>query len=250
MHFIRLKQFKKKDYFMAYKMDDTLKAEPSLANKVLALKLHSLGMSPKCIDDHLFGTLKFVRKFKVPNSALCFSRGSNVSWTHTKKGFKYSNILFKMYTVVSSNNKFFREPDVNDIASVWTLAINLYPHMITDKICDINRFAYLIRRVMDHSMIIEKCQNSSCGNGFIRDFNVIKKECWHCAARKDTLINLEVEKSRLTRFSLERKSKKPIEFDAKNIKQPYIELVFSANLSIAKSHLPLKCNINNKMLSI
>ncbi|MGI2115608.1 hypothetical protein ACRN9G_18675 [Shewanella frigidimarina] len=235
---------------MSYKMDNTLITEPSLANKVLALKLHTIGMSPKCIEDHLFGTLKFVRKFKVSNYEFCFSRGSNVSWTHSKKGFKYSNILFKMYTIVSANNKFCREPDVNDIASTWTLAINLYPEMITEKICDVNRFAYLIRRVMDHSIVIEKCQNSNCDNGFIRDFNVIKKECWHCVAKRDVLMSQSVDNSTSTKFSSKIKSKDTAKVVTVNDKSPYLKLVFSADLSIAKSHLPERCNIENIALSI
>ncbi|QIR16430.1 hypothetical protein [Shewanella aestuarii] len=254
---------------MNFEIDSSINTEPNLAKNILALKLHSLGMNPKCINEHLFGTLKFIRKVRYTDESLSFSRGSNVSWTHSKEGFKYSNILFKMYTAVSGDLNLRREPNVHDIASTWMMAITLYPELITQKICDISRFSYLIRRVIDHTIVIDKCECADCNNGFIRDFNVIRNECWHCEMKKEfeseNDFDLRVKDNELSlseeELSSESYSDKLIEseVDCNQVIQdeikstnsnPYFRLVFDANESIAKQHLPRSISHQNDKMAM
>ncbi len=170
-------------------------SESTLNSNLVALKLHTMGMTPKCINEFVNGTYKNVRRFKSVSPEIQFSRGSSVAWTHKKLGFKYSNILFRLYLDVSGDKTLCNEPSVEDIVSTWSAAQIIYPELLTKQICDITRFSYLIRRIIDHTMIIDKCCNSKCSSKFIRDYGFIKKECWSCVDSRENEVSVKVIKT-------------------------------------------------------
>lgn len=162
-------------------------SESLLKNNNLAMDLHTLGMTPKCIDEFVSGTYNNVRRFKSVSPQLQFSRGSSAAWTFKKSGFKFSNILFKLYINVSGDRGLSKEPTVSDIIATWAAAQILYPEIITEQICDITRFSYLIRGVIDHSYIVESCSNKKCKSQYIRHYSFIKKECWCCIEKREVI---------------------------------------------------------------
>lgn len=160
-------------------------SESLLKNNQLAMDLHTLGMTPKCIDEFVSGTYNNVRRFRSVSPNIKFSRGSSPAWTFKKLGFKFSNILFKLYVNVSGDKRLSKEPSVQDIISTWSAVQIIYPEIIIDQICDITRFSYLIRGIIDHNYFVETCSNKNCKSQFIHHYSYIKKECWCCIEKRE-----------------------------------------------------------------
>ncbi|WP_076415053.1 hypothetical protein [Shewanella sp. UCD-KL12] len=198
------------------KRDSISLSESLLINNNQAMQLHSLGMTPKCIDEFVAGTYNNVRRFKNVNPQLQFSRGSSAAWTFKKSGFKFSNILFKLYINVSGDLSLSKEPKVSDIVATWTAAQILYPEIITDQICDITRFSYLIRGIIDHSYIVESCSNKKCKSQFIRHYSFLKKECWCCIEKREVVRITKVGCAKPTSVPTCSPSKKAVSLAASN----------------------------------
>lgn len=153
-------------------------------NYSLARRLHELGMMPTVISKYVPGTATLVRTFTDTNPALSFSRGYSKSWVRSHNGFKLSNILFKIYGVVSGDPTLKKGIDIVYLAAAWEVAIFQYPELLRDKICDISRFAYLLQKVASNEYLVFQCGSSNCNNKFIIHESCDRTHCWACSENK------------------------------------------------------------------
>ncbi|WP_282109297.1 hypothetical protein [Shewanella algicola] len=150
-------------------------------NYALARRMHNLGMMPKLIVDLIPVTSKFVRVFGDSDPKLLFSRGYSKTWTNNNIGFKMSNILFKIYGAVSDDPTLQKGINVNHIATAWEVATIQYPELINEKICDISRFAYLLKKTVSNEYLVSECRTNNCCNKFIAHEDSDRHFCWACA---------------------------------------------------------------------
>lgn len=153
-------------------------------NYSLARRLHELGMMPTVISKYVPGTATLVRTFTDVNPELSFSRGYSKTWVRSHNGFKLSNILFKIYGVVSGDPTLKKGIDISYLAAAWEVAIFQYPELLADKICDISRFAYLLQKVSTNEYLVFQCGSSNCNNKFIIHETCDRTHCWACSENK------------------------------------------------------------------
>ncbi|MEH6454690.1 MAG: hypothetical protein V7749_00080 [Cocleimonas sp.] len=159
-----------------------LSADVVAVNNVsLARRMHDLGMMPKLINDFIPGTKKLVRSFDDLNPRLYFSRGYSKTWAKSNDGFKMSNILFKIYGIVSGDPSLSKGVDIVYTATAWEVATIQYPDLINKKICDISRFTYLLKKVVSNEFLVSVCKTHNCCNRFIVHEDSDRYFCWACA---------------------------------------------------------------------
>lgn len=149
-------------------------------NIALARRMHDLGMMPKLISDFVPGTKKLVRTFGEANPELNFSRGYSKTWAKSNDGFKKSNILFKIYGIVSGDPLLKKGLNIYHIATAWEVAVIQYPQLLSRKICDISRFTYLLKKIICNEFLITQCKTNCCNHRFIVHEDSDRYFCWAC----------------------------------------------------------------------
>ena len=94
----------------------------AVENYTIAMRLHNLGLMPKLIGDNIPGTKALVRGFISTAPHLSFSRGYSKVWVKSNKGFKLSNILFKIYGIVSGDTGLKNGMCMEHIDTDWEVA--------------------------------------------------------------------------------------------------------------------------------
>lgn len=150
-----------------------------------ARRLNSLGMMSKLIVEHIPRTKALTRNLPVPDERISFSRGYSKTWVKSNKGFKVSNILFKIYGDVSGDPSLKNGLDLVHIATAWEVATVQYPMILRERICDISRFTYLIQKVVSSEFLIYECRSSKCSNKFILHEDCARFHCWACRKSDD-----------------------------------------------------------------
>jgi hypothetical protein len=164
-----------------------LSADMEAVNNVaLARRMYNLGMMPKLINDFIPGTKKLVRSFDNLNPKLYFSRGYSKTWAKSNDGFKMSNILLKIYGIVSGDPSLRKGVDIVYTATAWEVATIQYPELINKKICDISRFTYLLKKVVSNEFLVSVCKTPDCCNKFIVHEDNDRYFCWACAENYST----------------------------------------------------------------
>jgi hypothetical protein len=153
----------------------------TVQNIHLARRLFDLGMMPKLINDFIPGTKKLVRAFGPQNNEFSFSRGYSRQWVKSSEGFKLSNILFKIYGIVSGDPSLKKGINLIHVATSWELAVVQYPQLLSNKVCDISRFAYLIQKVISNEFLVCDCKSRKCNKKFIMHEDSDNFFCWACA---------------------------------------------------------------------
>ncbi|MCU7962054.1 MULTISPECIES: hypothetical protein [unclassified Shewanella] len=153
-------------------------------NYSLARRLHELGLMPTIISKYVPGTASLVRTFNDANPDVSFSRGYSKTWARSNRGFKLSNILFRMYGLVSGDPTLKKGINICYLASAWEVAVYQYPELLEDKICDISRFAYMLQKVASNEYLVYSCCSSNCNNKFVIHENCERTHCWACEENK------------------------------------------------------------------
>lgn len=149
---------------------------------ILAERAAKGGMLPSIIMKYLPGvSRRFLNKIDARDAKLSFSRGFSSSWTRTHVGFKYSNILFKIYGNVTGDHQLRVGVRLDKVIDAFELAVCQFPVLIDEQICDISRFSCLLEKVIDHEYMISTCSTKGCKNRFIHESLHIRNKCWVCA---------------------------------------------------------------------
>jgi hypothetical protein len=209
-------------------------------NIALARRMYELGMMPKLIADFIPGTKKLVRSLGEANPDLNFSRGYSKTWAKTSDGFKMSNILFKIYGIVSGDPLLKKGLNIYHVATAWEVAVIQYPHLISRKICDISRFTYLLKKIISNEFLITQCKTNSCNHRYIVHEDSDRYFCWPCSENIST-----VRLNKLSeQFYIEEQSHKTTLYapNRGDIKEPYDSSMYLS----ATRHMLIASKVNSR----